>query len=97
MGWSTSTTCTRARPIAHLPVVHGRLADMRAEIDACLTVEDLERLWRSKPFKQEYEKLPPDWQKLLLEHFKDAKLGIQTAKVQTPPGFVPPNFEGMKA
>lgn len=72
-------------------------AEMRAEIDACLTVEDLERLWRSKPFKQEYEKLPLDWQKLLLEHFKDAKLGIQTAKVQTPPGFVPPNFEGMKA
>ena len=67
-------------------------AEMRAEIDACMTVEDLERLWRSKPFKQEYEKLPPDWQKLLLEHFKETKLDIQNRAL----GTVPPNFDGLE-
>lgn len=46
--------------------------EMRAEIDACATVEELERLWKSKPFQTEFERHPKDWQKLLIEHFNEA-------------------------
>jgi len=66
--------------------------EMRDELDACMTLDDLQRLWTSPAFKAEFKKLPADWQEQLTE-YKDERKAELTPKL----GSVKPNFEGMKA
>lgn len=47
-------------------------AQMRAEIDACSTVEELQRLWKSRPFQIEFERHPQDWRDAIIKHFNEA-------------------------
>lgn len=47
-------------------------AQMRAEIDACSTVEELQRLWKSRPFQIEFERHPADWRDAIIKHFNEA-------------------------
>ena len=54
---------------------------MRKEIDACTTVEELQRLWKSRPFQTEYERHPKDWQDAIVAHFNDA---IELVKSRPP-------------
>lgn len=64
---------TRPEPVA-VPKAKARSidAEMRKEIDACVSVEELKRLWNSKAFQDEYQRHPKDWQDLLVEHFNEA-------------------------
>lgn len=64
--------------------------DLRAEISACLTVEELERLWRSPQFKAEFAKLKDDWRDAMVDHAAEHKalLTATPAKV--------PNFDMME-
>lgn len=50
---------------------------LRDEVDACSTVVDLGRLWRSKPFQAEYERLPNDWKVLLNDHINERKADLE--------------------
>lgn len=65
---------TRPEPVATVPKAKARPVDveMRKEIDACVSVEELKRLWNSKAFQDEYQRHPQDWQDLLVEHFNEA-------------------------
>jgi hypothetical protein len=65
---------TRPEPVATVPKAKARSVDaeMRKEIDACTSVEELKRLWNSKAFQDEYQRHPQDWQDLLVEHFNEA-------------------------
>jgi hypothetical protein len=65
--------------------------DLRAEIDACATVEELERLWRSALFKTELAKLKPDWHEAMITHASEHK-----ALLTASPARVPPNFEAIE-
>lgn len=65
---------------------------MRDEIDACPTVEELRRLWRSKPFQDEFEKLQPVYQQGLVTTIDE-----RTAFLTEHPGKVPPNFDNLDA
>ena len=53
--------------------------EMRTEIDACGTVEELQVLWNSKPFQTEYQRHPADWQAALVEHFNERIADIKKA------------------
>lgn len=83
----TVDTSARAKPMGKAqarPID----AEMRTEIDACSTVEELEGLWKSTAFKAEYDKMPKDWQGALVQHFKEHK-----ALLVSQPPKVPPNFD----
>lgn len=67
--------------------------EMRDEIDACATVEQLAMLWASPKFQSELKKLKGSWQALLVEH-KDAHKVILTER---PTAAVPPNFDNLGA
>lgn len=60
----TTMPKAKARPID---------AEMRTEIDACQTVEELNILWKSAPFKAEFERMPDDWKSALVEHATEHK------------------------
>lgn len=62
--------------------------EMRDEMNACQTAEDLDLLVKSKPFQTELKKMPPDWQDGLREHY--AELMAEMRKKQT--GYVEPDF-----
>lgn len=62
--------------------------DMQAELDACETLEQLQILWTSAPFRKEYEKLPNDWKKFITARKDERKADLTPAK-----GYVPPLFE----
>lgn len=64
---------------------------LQAELDACLTLSDLSRLWVSPAFKADYNKLPPDWQALVVERKDQCK-----AALQAQPPRVAPNFDQME-
>jgi hypothetical protein len=74
--------------------------EMRREIDACSTVEELERLWSSKAFQTEYAKHPPDWQGMLVDHFNeriaDIKKAVAATAIPHSGDFVPPNFSNLE-
>lgn len=70
---------------------------MRQEIDACGTVEALEQLARSDAFKSEFKKLHKTYQDGIVEALKEHREYVTKNSFTPPPGFVPPNFEGMKA
>lgn len=63
--------------------------EIRDEIYACQTVEDLERFWRSKAFKQEFQRQPKDWQKIVTDIAADRKADI-LALGQKDRGYVDP-------
>lgn len=65
--------------------------EMRDEIDACATVEQLGMLWASPKFQGELKKLKESWQTLLVEH-KDAHKVILTER---PTAAIPPNFDNL--
>lgn len=68
-------------------------AEMRDELNACTTLEELGMLWGSPAFKAEFKKLKPDWAQQITDH-KDAR----KAELSSPPkASVPPNFEGLPA
>lgn len=70
--------------------------ELRDEIDACQSVEQLGTLWASRMFQGEMKKLKDDWQKLLVEH-KDAHKVILTERPPKNGAAVPPNFDGLEA
>ena len=61
--------------------------------NACSTVEELQRLWKSEMFRADYDKIKPDWQAMLIEHFREHKQLL----VDRPPqnGTVAPNFDDL--
>jgi hypothetical protein len=72
--------------------------EMRAEVNACSTIEELERLWKSKPFQQEFEKLPLDWQKMMRQHVNEHKTYLTERPTGAPPkGYVAPDFDKVGA
>lgn len=69
--------------------------EMRDEIDACQTVEELKVLWHSKPFQTEYQRHPKDWQDMLIEHFNAAIDNLKKNPPRNGP-MVPPDFSNME-
>jgi len=69
--------------------------EMRDEIDACQTVEELKVLWHSRPFQTEYQRHPKDWQDMLVEHFNAAIKNLREHPPQNGP-MVPPDFANME-
>ncbi len=67
--------------------------EMRDEIDACQSVEQLGMLWASKLFQTEMKKLNEGWQKLMVEHKDAHKVMLTERPPQT--AAVPPNFDGL--
>lgn len=67
-------------------------AEMREEISACQTVEQLELLWRSRPFKIEYERHPKDWQEALKQHAAEHKKLLLASSAPR----VAPNFDNLE-
>jgi hypothetical protein len=70
--------------------------EMRDEIDACQTVEELKILWKSKAFQTDFQKHPKDWQGMLIEHFNDAIALLQKRPPQNGP-MIPPDFDKLGA
>jgi hypothetical protein len=66
---------------------------MREEVDACATVEDLEILWRSKLFQAEFEKLHPTYKDGIIELMRERKAWLAGNPARTP---VAPNFDNME-
>ena len=81
--------------IETLPKAKARPIDkeMRDEIDACQSVDELKILWKSKPFQAEYERMPKDWQQSLIAHFNDQIKALAEQPPRQPAGYVPPRFE----
>lgn len=83
-----------AEPVKSSPKAIMRPIDgeMRKEIEACSTVEELNILWRSKPFQTEYDKLPKDWKEALVEFMADTKATL----LKSPPNttYHAPHFDG---
>lgn len=69
-------------------------SELRDEIDACQTLEDLGTLWASRLFQTEMKKLKESWQKLLVDHKDDHKLILNGEKPLGPR--VAPNFDAME-
>ncbi|MEI6475765.1 MAG: ERF family protein [Planctomycetota bacterium] len=72
-----------ARPAVEPPkqlVKDSRAADkdIRAEVDACATVADLEMLWRSKPFQADFNKLHTTYRDGVIELFTERKAWLAT-------------------
>lgn len=66
--------------------------ELRAEVSACTTEEEVKMLWHSRPFQDELKRLKPDWQKLMREH---ADEHIELLNKRPPLVRSAPNFEGM--
>lgn len=81
-----------------LPKAKARDVDgqMRDEIDACQTVEELKVLWHSKPFQTDFQRHPKDWQDMLVEHFNAAIKNLREHPPQNGP-MVPPDFSRLEA
>lgn len=69
---------------------------MREEIDACQTVDELKVLWHSKPFQTDFQRHPKDWQDMLIEHFNGAIENLKKNPPRNGP-MVPPDFSRMEA
>lgn len=87
-------------PKAKPPVKVQREAweEMRDELDACASAEDLGLLWTSKAFQAELKLLKPDWRDLLEDHKDALKDKFDAAPTPLPNGraYVAPSFEGVK-
>ena len=69
--------------------------ELRDEIDACQTIEELGTLWASKLFQSEMKKLKDSWQKLLVEH-KDDHKAILSGEPPAGPR-IAPDFDKLEA
>lgn len=71
---------------ATLPKAKSRdlYAEMRDELDSCMTLRDLALLWNSKAFKDEFVKLKDDWKQLLTDHKDKLKAEFEGAPAQPP-------------
>lgn len=67
--------------------------DLRDEIDACATVDQLAALWVSKQFQGEMKKLKESWQTLLVEHKDGHKADLMGGPVRQR---VEPDFSGLE-
>ena len=70
-------------------------SELRDEIDACQTIEELGTLWASKLFQSEMKKLKDSWQKLLVEHKDDHKNILQGNPPAGPR--IAPDFDKLEA
>lgn len=66
---------------------------MREEIDACQTVEELQGLWNSKPFRDELLKHPEEWEKSIVDYFNERLEDHRKSPPRKPAGYVAPEFE----
>jgi hypothetical protein len=69
--------------------------EMRDEIAACSTVEQLQVLWTSQAFQAELKRLPRDWLTALIEFRDECKAALLAAPPQVPAGYVPPDFDSI--
>jgi hypothetical protein len=65
--------------------------EMRDELDACSTVEQLGVLWMSRAYQDSFKTLPADWQRLLVEHKDGCKVRLDAAGIPK----VRPNFDAL--
>lgn len=74
--------------------------DLRAEIDAKLTEDEVKALWASRLFQVELKKLKPEWQRMLRIHADDHIRILNgepvTNELAEPPEYVAPNFEAIE-
>lgn len=70
-------------------------ADMRREIDACASLDQLGALWISQPFQVAFKSLPADWQRMLIQHKDERKAELAAAPAGDDdfPGFVDPTSQ----
>jgi hypothetical protein len=68
--------------------------ELRDEIDACTTVDQLAALWVSKAFQGDMKKLKDSWQTLLVEHKDGHKADLMGGPVRQR---VEPDFSGLEA
>lgn len=68
--------------------------ELRDEIDACSTVDQLAALWVSKTFQSEMKKLKDSWKTLLVEHKDGHKADLMGGPVRQR---VEPDFSGLEA
>ena len=68
--------------------------ELRDEIDACSTVDQLAALWVSKTFQSEMKKLKDSWQTLLVEHKDGHKVDLMGGPVRQR---AEPDFSGLEA
>ena len=66
---------------ATLPKAKSRdlYAEMQADIDSCMTLEDLGILWGSKAFQNDLKSLKQDWQNLLTDRKEERKRELNPA------------------
>jgi len=89
-------TADRAHEVAPeaatLPKAKSRdlYAEMRDELDACSTLDELAGLWISAAFKADFAKLKDDWKQLLTDHKDSLKAAFQGAPV------APPKFDHLE-
>lgn len=69
--------------------------ELRDEIDACATVEELATLWASKLFQTEMKKLKESWKELLVQHKDDHKAILQGNPPTGPR--IAPDFDKLEA
>lgn len=62
--------------------------EMRQEIDACMSEDQLQALWLSKPFANELARHPDDWREMVIEYFNE-----RLQDMRTPAGYVAPSFD----
>lgn len=68
--------------------------ELRDEIDACSTVDQLAALWVSKTFQSEMKKLKDSWQTLLVEHKDGHKVDLMGGPARQR---AEPDFSGLEA
>lgn len=61
--------------------------EMRDEIAACATVEQLQVLWTSQAFQAELKRLPRDWLTALIEFRDETKAAVMAGGSYQPPAF----------
>lgn len=70
--------------------------EMRRELDACGTVEELGRVWSSAAFQTELKRMPTDWQRMLEEHKDELKADLAARPMPPVAGYVEPDFSEME-
>ena len=85
-------------PTTNRTVAMSREAEklMRQEVDACGSVEELERLWRSPAFKEEFARLHKTYQDGILDLFRERKAFLAENTFTPPPEFTPPSFDHLE-
>jgi DNA recombination protein Rad52 len=66
---------------------------MRLEVDACATADELKMLWNTKQFQAEFAKLGQTYKDGMIELFNERYAFLKETPAKLPPGYVPPSFE----